>query len=396
MRLRDLTTVAISVPVTPPPGGRGHPIGAVFVTYCLVRAETDDGLVGWGEISDGWGCEYAEVADALVREALSRFVLDQDPREVAQLVARMWAWLRRRQGRTWLVAQAISGVEIALCDLAARAQNKPVSELFGAPVHKRIPVYATGLALSQGDAAVQHAFFAPLIARGLTAVKVRLGPDWVDELRTLSELRRLLGPAIAIGVDGNESFAPKTAARITQGLHELDVAFFEEPTPRWDNGALAWLVRTSRTPIAYGEHVHTADGFRELADRRLANIWQPDVTACGGFLEARAIQAAAAEHGTRISPHSATTPLGIAANLHSASSATTLWRMECSATAVEELASLFTGAEQLSGDIAAGTLPVPEGPGLGVTPRIEELRAAFPYRPPGQVGALPSLYRGAV
>ena len=149
MRLRDLTTVAISVPVTPPPGGRGHPIGAIFVTYCLVRAETDDGLVGWGEISDGWGCEYAEVADALVREALSRFVLDRDPREVARIVPRMWAWLRRRQGRTWLVAQAISGVEIALCDLAARAQNKPVSELFGAP-STRIPVLR-GVALSQGD-----------------------------------------------------------------------------------------------------------------------------------------------------------------------------------------------------------------------------------------------------
>lgn len=396
MRLASLSTLALSVPVTPPPGGSAHPLRAPFVSYCLVRAESDTGQVGWGEISDGWGCEYPEVADALVREALSRFVIGEDPRDVAAQVQRMWAWLRRRQGTQWLVAQAVSGVEIALWDLVARADGRPVGDLIGPVLRRAVPVYATGLALSQGRPEVHHRFFQPLLARGLRAVKVRLGPAWQAELETLRALRGLLGPEVAIGIDGNETFSAKTAARITTALLDLDIAFFEEPTPRMDPDALAWLVRESRVPIAYGEHVHTAEGFRELADRGLADIWQPDVTACGGFLESRAIHALAASRGIRISPHSATTPLGIAANLHAASWAPTLWRMECSATGLEELGECFRGSEQLTGAIAEGSLPVPTGPGLGVEPDVEKLRRLFPYRAPWPIKDFPALYRGAV
>ena len=387
--------MALSVDVPLPPGGKAHPLAAPFVSYCLVRAETDDGVVGWGEISDGWGCEYGTVAMALVDEALSRFVLGNDPRDVPELVGRMWAWLRRRQGTTWLVAQAISGVEIALHDLAARATGVPVSTLIGPPLRKTIPVYATGLALSQGDAKVQAEFFTPLIARGLRAAKVRIGPNWEAELRTLGELRERLGRDVAVGVDGTESFSAKTAARIAGRLGELEVAFFEEPMPRSDPAALRWLVSASPVPIAYGEHVHTANGFRELADRGLADIWQPDVTACGGFLEARAIAALAAGRGTRISPHSATTPLGIIANLHAAAVAPTLWRMEWSASAVAELADCFSGTEALTGAIPGGELPVPSGPGLGIVPNVEALREQFPYRTPWQIQSAPILYRGA-
>jgi L-alanine-DL-glutamate epimerase-like enolase superfamily enzyme len=307
----------------------------------------------------------------------------------------MWAWLRRRQGTTWLVAQAISGVEIALWDLVGRAAGRPVSALVGPVLRASVPIYATGLALSQGDVAVQRAFFAPLVARGLSGVKVRLGPSYASELAALARVREALGPDIAIGVDANESFSPKTAALIAERLAELGVAFFEEPIPRTDPRALAWLVRTSKVPIAYGEHVHTAAGFRELADGALAEIWQPDVTACGGFIESRAIAALAAERGKRISPHSATTPLGIAANLHAASLAPTLWRMEWSATAVEELGAFFDGAAFLSAPITDGAVPVPGGPGLGIVPRIDALREAYPYREPWRIDAAPLLYRGS-
>jgi D-galactarolactone cycloisomerase len=288
----------------------------------------------------------------------------------------------------------VSGVEIALHDLLARAANKSVGATLGATPRATVPIYATGLALSQGEVAVHETFFASLIARGLSAVKVRLGPNWAAELRTLALVRDRLGPEVAIGVDGNESFSAKTAARISERLAELDVAFFEEPIPRSDPRALAWLVDASQVPIAYGEHVHTVAGFRELADGALAEIWQPDVTACGGFIEARAIAALAAERGTRLSPHSATTPLGIAANLHAASVAPTLWRMEWSATAVEELGRFFTGAAFLAAPITNGEVRVPTGPGLGIAPDIDALRDAFPYRSPWRIDAAPALYRG--
>src|SRR5215472_4691396 len=397
MRIASLDTLPFSVPLAPPPGGSGHPLGAGFLTYCLVRAETDSGLVGWGEVSDGWGCEYAEVAGALVREALTRFVVGQNPLDVSVLVQRMFAWLRRRQGTVWLVAQAISGVELALWDIVGKAMGQPVHSLLGSALRDAIPVYASGNFLSQGDADVHAAFFEPALARGVTGIKVRLGPNWESELEALAALRQRLGPDVSVGIDGNEAFRPKTAARIALRLGELAVAFFEEPIPRTNPDALAWLVSQSRVSIAYGEHVHTAAGFLELADGRLADIWQPDATVCGGLLEARAIAALAVARGAPISPHSATSPLGVAANLHAAATAPTLTALEYSAGSIRQLASCFDGADELTLEsIEAGCLRLPSAPGLGIGPRVEDIQAKFPYQPPWPIDNLPSLYTGSV
>jgi D-galactarolactone cycloisomerase len=397
VRITNLDTLTFSVPLAPPPGGSAHPLGAGFLTYCLVRAETDTGVVGWGEISDGWGCEYAEVASSIVKEALARFVIGQDPSDVATLVQRMFGWLRRRQGTVWLVAQAVSGVELALWDVVGKAADQPVHALLGSALRDAVPVYASGNFLSQGDADVHAAFFAPALDRGVTGVKVRLGPNWEAELEVLAALRERLGRGVSVGIDGNEAFRPKTAARIAGRMAEIGVAFFEEPIPRTDPDALAWLVSESRVPIAYGEHVHTAAGFLELADHRLADIWQPDATVCGGLLEARAIGALAAARGVAISPHSATTPLGMAANLHAAAAAPTLTALEYSAGSIRQLAEFFTGAEVLTQDsIASGCLRLPSAPGLGVEPRVDEIRAKFPYQPPWPIDNLPSLYNGTV
>jgi L-alanine-DL-glutamate epimerase-like enolase superfamily enzyme len=395
MRVISLETLPFSVPLAPPPGGRGHPLGAGFLTYCLVRVETDSGHVGWGEISDGWGCEYAEVATALVREALARFVLDQDPGEVPTLVQRMWAWMRRRQGTVWLVAQAISGVEIALWDVVGKIRGESVSALIGPAIRTAIPVYASGNFLSQGDADVHAAFFEPALERGVAGVKVRLGPNWRPELEVLDGLCQRLPDGVWVGIDGNEAFRPKTAGRIADALGGLGIAFFEEPVPRTDAGALARLVEQSPVSIAYGEHVHTLDGFRTLGDQRLADIWQPDVTVVGGLVEGRAIGALAAAQGIPYSPHSATSPLGVAANMHAAATATSLTAMEYSAGSIQALSSMFEGGETLTFEcIENGALPLPSSPGLGLEPRVDDIRATYPYQPPWKINTLPALYTG--
>jgi D-galactarolactone cycloisomerase len=362
-----------------------------------VRAETEDGLVGWGEISDGWGCEYARVASTIVEEALARFVIGEDPQRVELLVKRMRAWLRRRQGTTWLISQAISGVEIALWDLAARADDQPVHRLLGTRLFESVPIYASGNFLSQGDAEVHASFFASALAHGVRAVKVRLGSNWESELDVLTELCKRLGTGVSVAIDGNEAFSAKTAGRIAQRLGDIGIAFFEEPVPRTDPQALAWLVGRSPVPIAYGEHVHGLEGFRALGEGRLADIWQPDATVCGGLVEARNIATLAASRGVAISPHSATTPLGLAANLHASASAASLTVLEYSAGSNARLAAFFEGGDCLAPDaIRDGGLRLPSGPGLGLVPRLDDLRRAFPYQPPWPIREFPSLYTGQV
>ena len=389
-----LRTIPISVPLGPPPGGSGHPLGPTFLTHCLVTVETDAGVTGYGEISDGWGCEYARVAEAIVTEAIARFVVGRDPRQPDPILRRAWAWLRRRQGTTWLVAQAMSGVEIALWDAAGKLADRPAYELLGGG-GSVVPVYASGNFLSQGDADVHMRHFAPLLARGVRGAKVRLGAAWASELGTLAALREAIGPQVSLFIDGNEVFTPKTAARIATRLAELGVGFFEEPCPRDDRSGLARLVAASPVPIAYGEHVFGVAGFLELAEDRLADVWQPDAAICGGMSELRRIAALAAARGIRLTPHSAGTPIGLAANLHAASGAPTLSMLEYSGR-MDQLCPAFIGGPKVASEmIVDGALRPPDGPGLGIEP-APDLAERYPYRAPPPVTTDPALYQGAV
>ena len=393
-RVTRLSTIAISVPLEAPKGGSGHPLGATFLTHVLVKIETDAGVTGFGEISDAWGCEYAKVADALVTEAIARFVVDQDPRQPDVIVARARAWLRRRQGTVWLVSQALSGVEIALWDIAGKLADKPAYELLGGG-GAALPVYAGGNFLSQGSAEVHRDHFTPFLSRGVKAAKVRLGAKWQDELVTLAELRGLFGPDVAIFIDGNEAFTTKTAARIAPRLAECGVGFFEEPCPRDDAVGLARLVAGSPVPIAYGEHVFGVAGFLEMFEDRVSDVWQPDAAVCGGMSELRRIAALAAARGVRLSPHSAATPVGLAANLHAATGAPTLTFLEMSAR-IDDLVPHFVGGASVSTKaIEGGMLRPPAGPGIGVEP-APDLAERFPYREPPKLGSAPSLYQGSV
>ncbi|MBM4420675.1 MAG: mandelate racemase/muconate lactonizing enzyme family protein [Chloroflexi bacterium] len=388
-----VSTVPLSVPLNPPRGGSGHPLGPTFLTYCLVRVDTDAGITGWGEISDGWGCEYAKVADALVTEAFSRFVIGRDPREVDDIMARAWGWLRRRQGLSWLTCQAGSGVEIALWDAMGKILDRPVCEMLGG-ARTPVPVYVSGGFLSQGDAGVHHDFFAPSLAQGIPAAKVRLGVRWEQELDTLAELHRRL-PGVTLFVDGNEAFSLKTAARIAPRLAECGVGFFEEPCVRDDPAGLARLVATSPVPIAYGEHAFGVHGFLELLDGGLADIWQPDALVCGGLSPMRRIVALAAARNIRVAPHSAGTPLGLAANIHGICGAPTLMRLEYSG-GNEELTRAFPGSAAIGRDaVRNGAVMPPAGPGLGVEP-APDVAERFPYQTPPPVTQDATLYMGRV
>lgn len=366
----------------------------MFLTHCLVRVETDAGVVGYGEISDAWGCEYARVADALVTEAIARFIVGQDPRDPDALIRRARAWLRRRQGTTWLVSQALSGVEMALWDTAGKIADRPAYELLGAS-GAAVPIYASGNFLSQGDAAVHAEHFAPLLARGVRGVKVRLGVNWDAELATLAALRDRLGPKIAVNIDGNEAFSPKTAARIADRLAALGIGFFEEPCPRDDPRALAASLGSSPVAIAYGEHVFGEAGFRELADEGVATVWQPDAAVCGGMSELRRIAHAAQERGAKLSPHTAATPLALAANLHAASGAPALTVLEYSGR-LDVLCEAFRGGDQVGTNaIRDGAIRPPRGPGIGVEP-LPDIAERYPYQVPPPIASDPLLYQGTV
>jgi len=350
------------------------------LSYCFVRVDTDTGLSGYGEACDSYGCSFANVIATVVQDALVPLVVGQELDAVDRLSERMRLFTRRRLGDQAIAPEARSAVEIALWDLAGQAAGRSVSSLAGR-VRDRVPVYASSVFLEEGPAEWHRDLLQPLLDRGVTMVKVRVGPEWRADLATLSALRALLRDEVELMVDGSEIFTLPTALEVARRLHDLDVRWFEEPLPQNERSGIEQLVAGSPVAIAYGEHLYGNLDALEVLTRRQATVLQPDASTCGGISEARRMAATAGYFGARVVPHVCAGPVSLVANLHVAASTSFIRAIEYPFTMVpswDAFGDLPLGVDT----IVDGQLPVPDAPGLGI--RLDEAAvAAHPYRAPG-------------
>ncbi|MGY6500704.1 MAG: mandelate racemase/muconate lactonizing enzyme family protein [Acidimicrobiales bacterium] len=351
------------------------------MSYCFVRIESTDGLVGYGEACDSYGVSYANVLATVITDAFAPLLVGQQLDAVEPLADRMRLFTRRRLGDQWIAPQARSAVEIALWDLLGRSEERSVSSLIGR-LRDRIPVYASSVFLEEGDASFHLDLLQPLLERGVSMVKTRIGPEWRADLATLGQLREKLGPDVEIMIDGSEIFTLPTAIEVSRGLHDLDVRWFEEPLPQGERAGIAALASASPVALAYGEHLFGVDEAIDLLSSGRASILQPDASTCGGIIAARAMAAVAPYYGARVVPHVCAGPISLAANLHVAATVPAI-------RAIEFPFTLAPAWEALSGTVAFspaaivdGSLAVPDGAGLGCV-LDEVVAAANPYRSPG-------------
>lgn len=367
------------------------------MSFCFVRVTTQDGTVGYGEACDSYGCSYASVVATLVHDVFAPLIVGQPLEAVEPLADRMRLFTRRRLGDQWVAVHARSAVELALWDVAGKAAGASVSSLLGR-VRDRVEVYASSVFLEEGKAAFHADLLAPLLERGVSKVKVRVGPDWESDLATLAELRALLDPRVQLMVDGSEIFTLPTALDVADALHALGVRWFEEPLPQGARAGIEELARRSPVPIAYGEHLFGADEAIDAMRRGQLQVLQPDASTCGGLAEARRMAAAATGFGVRVVPHVCAGPVSLAANLHLAATVPAIRLIEYPPSLVG-CWSTFAPASPFGPDaIDAGMLAVPTAPGLGVA-LDEGAVAAHPYQAPGArvagtVGGLPDRFVG--
>lgn len=372
------------------------PLGREPMSFCFVRIETDDGLVGYGEACDSYGCSYAGVLATVIDQAFAPLLVGAELVAAEPLADRLRLATRRRLGDQWVAVQARSAVEIALWDIVAQAAGTSVARLIG-QVRERVAVYASSTFLEEGPASFHADLVAPALERGVTMVKVRTGPDWRRDLATLAELRGLLGDDVELMVDGSETYTVPTALEIARGLAELGVRWFEEPVPQSARGAIATLAARSPVPIAYGEHLY---GREDAVDAMRAGVTvlQPDVSVSGGIAECREIAKLAAYHGARVVPHLCAGPISLAATLVLAATVPAVRAIEYPLHLEPAWRSLGVGPELGIGAITGGTLAVPGGAGLGVTLDLDAV-AAHGYVAPGArvagtVGGLPDRFAG--
>lgn len=350
-------------------------------SFAVIRVDTDEGLVGWGEASDCYGHRHPLTVRALVEEDLRYLFVGRDPSELESLLDRVRRRVFPSLGASELVMNVLSGIEIALWDLRGKVRDRSVSELLGRHAD-RLPIYVAGKpAFDVAPAWHVETFAAPLLDRGAGAMKVRTGRDLEWDERFVREVRERLPDGVDLLVDGKYNYHPDSALHLARVLGEVGAHAFEEPIVDTDLSAIRDLAERSPVPLAYGEHAFAVDGFRDLIARAGVGVVEPDVTVCGGIAEARAIAELARRHGVELVPHcGGLTAVGMAANLHFAASLPHTPLFEYDGRAHQPLRDELDPRAPFAPErIVDGRLPVPDGPGLGVVVD-ESVLDRYPYR----------------
>lgn len=256
----------------------------------LVAVDTDAGLTGYG--IGGGGKAGVHVVETVLRDVL----LGRDPEPVEQLWDAMYA-ATLPFGRKGLAIMAHSGVDLALWDLRGQAAKQTIAGLLGGKTGGEIPVYITVWDDVTPQQAETYPAFKLHVGRNESAAAAKDVHDRVERIRNL------IGPKKPLMIDAWMQWDEETTLAVAERCHSLGLAWIEEPLPADDYDGYARLHELTPVPIAGGEHEFTAAGFREIIDRRLHTVLQPDVCWCGGMTELVKIYKMARNAGVRVCPH---------------------------------------------------------------------------------------------
>lgn len=348
-----------------------------------VRIYTDQAVVGQGEGTDA-------VAGGVPLTAVFRNLLvGQDPLNVEFLFERLRTAGIFAGAQAGQYVAALSAVEMALWDLAGKALGLPVWQLLGGRVRDRIRLYCDSAANSPDDPRVKEKI-QQILDLGFTAVKIDIDDpadpmrwdrvNWtasnaeVDNMvRKVGFMRESLPPRVDLAVDMHGRYDVTTGKRVAQALEPFRLLWLEEPVPPENVDAMREVREASRTPICCGENLFLRHGFRQVLEKRAADILMPDLQKCGGLLEGRKIADMAHTYYVPVAPHCVVSPIGTMASCQVCAAVPNFLILEWHWLQRLDLWRNFVR----EGDILErGFIRVPERPGLGVEMNEEAVRKA--------------------
>jgi galactonate dehydratase len=267
----------------------------------------------------------------------------------------MYSTMRVRGQTGGFMLDAISGVDIALWDLAGKLTGKPVCELLApGEGRKHVPAYISGLTGANKANAAR-----PYTNQGFTIFKLFHDGEWTALLDSVDQLR---AAGLGVAVDALWRLEPDTAVEMAARLDPKHVHWLEAPLPPEDPVAHASLSRAIETPVAIGESYRTVFELRTFILARSMQIIQPDLGRCG-ITEGLRIAAIGEENGMKIVPH-VSIAMGpqVAAAVHYAAAVPNCSLLEYNPT-VLEMANRFLKEPLIVRDACYA---VPQTPGLGI------------------------------
>jgi len=357
MKITKLEPILIAIPFCHD-GPAGGFAGATWnkLEYLIVRVETDQGVVGYGE---AFGFGAIPGTKAILEQTVAPLVLGKEADDIAGLMDSAKKTLHVF-GRSGPVQYALSGFDMALWDIAGKQAGLPLWRLLGGSPRKSVPVYASKLRLSEPRYAAEAC--ARAVQRGFKGIKLH-----EINIDTVAAARSATGDDIALMLDVNCPWSYSEALTKGKALLPYQLTWLEEPIwPPEDVDGLARLRHSLGIPLAAGENAANAWGFKALADA--VDILQPSITKIG-VTEFMKVGGVAELSGRDLTPHSPYFGPGYLATLQMAAVFPRMAWVEYFSVELEM--PIFADSALLNVD---GTVSIPQGPGLGADPNPEVIQ----------------------
>ncbi len=345
----------------------------------LVRVETSDGIVGWGES----GLSSREDAVAATINTYATFLIGKDSRQIG----RIWQETYRSQyfegGR--VLTAAMSAIDIALHDNLGKRLGVPVYQLIGGKQRDVVPTFASFMANSIEQSLSDT---RTLVDAGWDCI--RIYPDAFDgeiftprsslgkTVETLIAIRDTFGPDLNIGIDLHHRYSPAEIASLSNLLPPGTLDFLEEPIRSESPEAYAMLRKLTDIPFAIGEEFASKWQAAPFLEQGLTQYMRLDICNIGGFTEAMKVAGWSERFYVDLMPHNPLGPICTAASVHMSAAVPNFSWLETRQSPVENLGfhdeRLFPTQVALQGAVYV----VPDAPGLGVEVDEEAIRASRP------------------
>ncbi|WP_128906082.1 mandelate racemase/muconate lactonizing enzyme family protein [Halorubrum amylolyticum] len=377
--MRDLSSETMGIS-NPRGGARDVEITDVQTTmvngnypWILVRVYTDAGVVGTGEAYWGGG-------DTAIVERMKPFVVGENPLDIDRLYEHLVQKMSGEGSISGKTVSAISGIEIALHDVAGKLLDVPAYQLVGGKYRDEVRIYCDLHTENEADPQACADEGERVVEElGYDAIKFDLdvpsghekdranrhlrNPEIDHKVEIVEAVTERVGDRADVAFDCHWSFTAGSAKRLADAVEEYDVWWLEDPIPPENHEVQAEVTKSTTTPIAVGENVYRKFGQRTLLEPQAVDIVAPDLPRVGGMRETRKVADLADMYYIPVAMHNVSSPIGTMASAHVAAAIP-------NSLAVEYHSYELGWWEDLveeDGLIEDGRMEIPEEPGLGLT-----------------------------
>jgi len=364
------------------------------MTCPIIRLDTNQGLVGWGEVRDGASATYALF--------LKSRLVGENPCHVDRLFRKI-----KQFGGQARQAGGVCGVEMALWDLAGKAYGVPAFQMLGGRFRDQVRLYAD--TTEAPNATEQGKKLKARMDQGFTYLKQDFGINLIKDIPgTLTKplgmpfsgretvmhpftgiyitdkgiallsdyiaaIREVIGPEVPLSSDHYGHIDVNSCIRLARAMEKHHLAWMEDMVP-WQFGHLMKEIKDqTAVPILTGEDIFLKEEFIKLIDMGAVDMIHPDLASSGGLLETKKIGDYAMEKGVAMAMHFAGTPVSFMANVHCATATENFISLEHHSVDVPWWEDMVTGIEKPL--FHKGFAIAPETPGLGVEVNVEIVKA---------------------